>query len=552
MLKIARNKLASICRIPLDLLKQKQYLLSCFLLMATFSFSQDIDINFGKVQHSDIAMAEYTPEPDASAVILAKTKSLEYQTKPAIKQVIKHFERIKILKESAFDLGEVVIEYYHAEDLETIEQIQAMITYPDGRMLELDGQHATVAKIDKEWAQVILKFPNLVKGCIIEYEYILKKDYFSEPEDFVFQSEIPIRYASFSYVIPETINYIFFAQGEKFIEIGENEFTMINVPSIHEGAFITIMDDYIGKIETRIENYFDPYLGIQIVNPKVEVMAKRLMNDRLFGHQFSKDIYTRKITSAAKGVLDKDLPIIEKIDKLQAFILAHVSWDGTMELKCRKPIYKLFQDGKAGSTELNMMLLALLKYLDIKAYPVLISTRSNGQAYSSFPLESDFNYTAVLAEINGSMMLFDLSDELKPPSLLNFQALNQYGLVLKDDEPFWVKPSPNLTMDIFLAEMKLESNELIGKFSSKHNNYSGYLERDYTRDKNFLEHWKTAFQKRFPRAHIYDGSFENLDQINEEFKQAFSLEIPGAVESRSDTIFVTPFLFGPYDENLLY
>ena len=194
------------------------------------------------------------------------------------------------------------------------------------------------------------------------------------------------------------------------------------------------------------------------------------------------------------------------------------------------------------------MLLALLKQLEIKAYPVLLSTRENGNAYSNFPLESDFKYAAVIAEIDGSMKLFDLSDELKPPGMLNYQALNKYGLVMKIDTPFWVMLNPSLTRDIFLCEFRLESNELKGQFSSKHNNYSGFFERDHTRDDDFLDHWKIAFQKQFPRAHLYNGKYENLDLISEEFKQEFSLEIPGAVKFRKDTIEITPFLYGPYDE----
>lgn len=529
--------------------KRFSFLIFNVVFLLGYANAQKEDPNFGVLQHSDISMTEYGLEPEAEAVILGRTKTLTYRIEPSPVQVLKYFERIKLFEESAFDLGEVVIEFYHADYLESLEELSAMITYPNGEMLELDDRNVKMNRIDNEWTQVLLDFPNLQKNCIIEYEYVLRKNYISSPEDFVFQSEIPIRYASFEYVIPPSIDYFFVAQGEEYINLNKNKFTMTEIPAIKEDAFVTLLEDYIGKIKTKIQRYEDPYDGYQTLIPKVDKMVATLLNDRLFGHQFTKDIHNRKLLIASQNLLDEEMSIIDKVNKLQEFILDNVSWDGSMELKCRKPINKLFKEGKASGSELNIMLLALLRHWEIDSYPVLVSTRNNGQAYSDLPEEGDFNHTIVLVELDGALMLFDVSDKLKPPSVLNFQTLNKYGLVVKADAPFWVKSSPELATDLFIGEFKVEDKNLKGVFRTKHSNYNAYVERDYTRDEDFLSHWKIAFQKRFPRAHLYDGSYENLDAIDKDFDQSFSLEVPGAIEYKSDSIFISPYLYGLYDEN---
>lgn len=519
------------------------------VLSAHRADAQNTMIQYGKIASSDILMKSYPSEPSAEAAILVKQTSLKYIDGFESGQIKRHFERIKIFKSTAFDLADVVIEFYHFDGLEKVTELNAMITYPDGSIYNLNEGNVKKVKIGTEWTQVKLEFPKLTEGCIIEYEYALVKAYISEPEDFVFQYEFPVRYAEFSYSFPEHYEYIFIPQRENFIDAGDGYFRMSNIPSLKPAPFVTTVEDHRGKIKTQINRYHDSFSGTITLNPSILDLVKGLVRNRQFGYQYINKTPSKKIISAARGILAKVIPIENKIDSLQNFLLNEVSWDGTNELYSKNGINKAFKNRLANSTELNMMFIALLRSLNIKAYPVLVSSRDNGQIYRPYPSISNFTHAIVFATIEGKNVLLDISDPLKPAGLINFAALNNFGLVIKADEPFWIEILPDQVHDAYFGEYEIINQQLVGKFQGKHSHYSAYLERDYSRDGNFLDHWKLRFQQKYPRAYVHSAKLENLKNLNEDFRQEFELSIPGALSFKGDTLIVDPYLYGLYDKN---
>lgn len=527
----------------------KSGLIVLLFLSLQCAIAQNSDLQYGKVPSSDITMKAYPSEPNADAAILAKKTVTLFVDGLESGQISKHFERIKLFKASAFDLAKIIIEYYHYDELEQIEELNAMVTYPDGGVYHLSKKNVTKQRVGNEWTQIALTFPNLKEGCIIEYEYILKKDYISSPDDFVFQYDFPVRHAELQISFPDQFEYIHILQGKDYIEAEDGIFTMKDIPSLYDDLYSTGYNNHQGKIKTRINSYYDSFLGKQELNPSVQLMLKKLSKEKLFGQQYKNKINSNKIISDARMILAQPSDVLDKILSLQKFLLDQITWNGKMEIYSEKGIAKAYKSKSASSTELNFMLISLLKAANIEAYPVLVSTRDNGQAYNEFPILDDFSYAIILAKVNGSNLLLDISDPLKPPTLLNFAALNKYGLVVQDKEPFWIEIIPEQVSDVYLTEFKINGEILEGKFQSKHSNYSAYLERDYTRDENYLKHWKLRLQEKFPRTYISEGKQENLDQVSEPFKQEFRLEIPDGFEKTGDTVLISPFLYGNYDKN---
>ena len=64
--------------------------------------------------------------------------------------------------------------------------------------------------------------------------------------------------------------------------------------------------------------------------------------------------------------------------------------------------------------DINLGLVSALNLADIEAYPVIISTRSNGIPNIIHPVITDFNAVIVSAKIDGKDYLLDASDKNLP------------------------------------------------------------------------------------------------------------------------------------------
>ena len=87
----------------------------------------------------------------------------------------------------------------------------------------------------------------------------------------------------------------------------------------------------------------------------------------------------------------------------------------------------VFEKGFAGSGQLNLMLLVLLREAGIAADPVLTSTRSHGKMYEDYPLLDQFNHLLIMAEVDGKSMILEATDPLRPMGCPDMETLNKRG-----------------------------------------------------------------------------------------------------------------------------
>ena len=59
------------------------------------------------------------------------------------------------------------------------------------------------------------------------------------------------------------------------------------------------------------------------------------------------------------------------------------------------------------SATVNFALISLLRYMGLEAWPLLISTRSNGPIFKDFPLVYQFNHAICHVKVNGKEYILD-------------------------------------------------------------------------------------------------------------------------------------------------
>ena len=525
-----------------------------FLLIASFVdipflFAQDKSIKFGKVAQSDITMSEYELEPDAEAVILAKKWFMSMDLEGDASMKYTRFERIKIFKESAFDFAKVDLQYYYKDRREAINGMQAMITYPDGTSYKLKKNEFYKEKINEFWTKISFTFPKVVEGAIVEYSYQLRSNTVFTPDEFYFQGDIPVRYAELSYKIPDHIDFIFLKQGNSMINDGRNVFTIANVPSMKEEPYITTMTDYRGKIKMQVKGYEDSYNAYHPLLSTWDKLAEELLKDSNFGEQLSKKMLSNKMVKSARPYLDADLAIKDKILSLQNFLLENVNWQGNRGIYSGDGIADAFKNKEGHSSELNLMMIVLLRELGIVAHPILVSARDNGKLIKIYPFVDQFSYALVYAEVDDKIMLIDVSNEYRPPGTIRSNALNEDGFIVEKDNSRWHKIIAPKSRNVSMGLYSISGDTITGTLRGKYDSYRAVSEREYYTDQEEEgEHWQGKLREKFPDAEVSSSSFENLENLYTSFKDELSINIPGAVVDAGDMMYIDPFLHGSYSE----
>ena len=513
--------------------------ITLFLFNNDVSFAQNEEIVFGKVSKSDLEMVKYEPEPDAEAVILAKVSQLRINSSDNFKATNRNYFRIKILDESGLRWGKFSFDY--VAGYETITRIKAMVTYPDGKQYKLKRKDVIRTKYEDNWRRVEFELPNLVKGSIVEYMYDAIVEDAYPMEDFIFQYEIPVRYADFSYFISGEFKYSEHFVNEKYIQRKSKGYFVENVPSLKALPFTDHLENYRGRIKIQLQGYSD-YFGInnEVWNPSWEDLFKEYINSELFGLQLSEAQRHNVLLEEAKDLISADIPLTEKIKKYASFIHENVKWDKTYSIYCEDDLDKKFLASEANATEMNLMLGALLKASEVPFRPVLVKLRSEGYIEKEDHNLEQFSYVILKINTDQGPVFMDASDVNKSVFGVREEGLNKHGLEVNTTIADFVEIEPGLSKEIVITDFYLDGRQMLGTVQLKSTGLNASLNRERIISGSFYQHWESLFRKTYPRAFIANAEFIGDDENKEELKLILDVEVNDAFDIFGDSLFLQP------------
>lgn len=303
----------------------------------------------------------------------------------------------------------------------------------NGKVVETKVAKSSIfsEKRSKNWVIKKFTFPAVQEGCIIEYSYEVKSDFFTNLQPWTFQGEYPVLWSQYEAAIPEFFKYVTLSQGYqsffvndvkksqtsftfserierdgggltgKLVGPGTNTFkidgridyhnwVMKNVPALKEEAFTTTLNNAVSKLEFQLNQVAYPNSIPQNYMNTWEKVATQLMEDEQFGLPISRpnnwlDDDVKNIVIAAKTSTEK----AQKIYEFMRDNFTHNDNYGIFQTKNLKDVFK----NKNGSVaDINMLLIAMLKNQNINATPVILSTRSHGFTHEFYPLMDRYNY----------------------------------------------------------------------------------------------------------------------------------------------------------------
>jgi hypothetical protein len=529
---------------------------------------KELMLEFGKIPQEDIQMTNYPLDSSAEAVVLAAKGRLAIESGyEGFLVNYRFFRRVKLLKKSAFDAeGNIKITYYSKDRYEELRKIKAAVIQTDGTRQELTKKDFFEEKVTAERTAKKFAFPNLKEGCIIEYEYEMTSHNLNTLYDWQFQENIPVRHSELWLSTPQYFDYVYLFKGRQnlkkdaqkddtmdgSIRVAVQKMYADSVPALKPEGYITTMNDYLSQITFQLSRINYPNGRIDNIMTNWKDVAEKLSKNGSLGEQMSRKVNYGDVWRAVKPLVADAKTDDAKIKIIYDFLCKNVTWDDERFSEySRESLNDAFKKKKANSGELNMMLIACLSEVGVKAQPMLVSTRGHGRPMTLYPIMEQFNHLACYIERDGKPIIIDVGNIHRPVGTPRISTINGEGWILDKENPHWVPLTPTGSSEVALASFKLnDEGTLTGSISSNYRGYAAVSEREDEEDKEGKhEKVKKALAKDFPDIKIDSISIMNLDNTAEPFKRIVYCAIPNAATTAGDLIYIKPSLKTDFDEN---
>lgn len=565
-------------------MKSKLIFLAVLLSVLLHSaWAQDkANVKFGDVSEKHFINKIYSIDSNANAVVIADIGSsrIEGNTKGWFSLVYKHFKRVHILNKNGYDIANVSISLYSdGDDEEELDKLRA-VTYnlENGKVVEtkLDVKSNVFKdKISKNLVVRKFTFPNVKEGSIIEYEYTITSDYLTNLQPWEFQGAYPRLWSEYNLSLPAFFGYVFITQGSKNYDINQteqrresfqvldtrgvgasdrfsfqaevtdNRWVMKNVPALKEESYTSTIDNHIAKIEFQLSEYRQPltYRNLMGTWP---MLTDYLMKSEYFGEQISKDNgWLKDIISPVVNASDSKEA---KAKKIFAYVRDNFTCTSHDRRSMDQSLKNLSKTKNGNVAEMNLLLTAMLKYLDIEADPVILSTRSHGYTFPLYPILSKFNYTICRAIIDGKTYFLDASDPHIGFGRLPVRCYNGHARVVNKAADAIGLSSDQVTETKTTSIFLINDNKgnLIGSLQQTPGYYESLNLRDRIKEKG-EEQLQKDIKKAFG-ADIVISNFgvDSLNKYDYELGIHYDFDIK---DEKEDIMYLNPMFGEGYKEN---
>ncbi|MEZ4947704.1 MAG: DUF3857 domain-containing protein [Cyclobacteriaceae bacterium] len=547
-----------------------QYILfGCLLISSLNSFGQQRDFPFGQIGYAELSQEIFDLDTNARAIVLNEF-GWAYINPNDFKLNFEYHVKIKILTKDGLDKGNFEIPLRKSDQsIESLIDIEAA-TYnlENNKIIEskLDRKGVFTENRSEYWDIKKFALPNVKVGSIIEIKYTLASSFIMNFRQWEFQSDIPKLTSEYWAKIPG--NYLYNISLRGFLKLSKNESTLVkecltmgsgkadcalnkyamtNIPAFIEEEYATANSNFIAAINFELTEirYFDG--RVDKVTEEWKDVDDELKRDQKFGVQLKRG---KDIADEIEKLIEPSDNNLMKANKVYDFIKSWYNWNGHFGKYSEFGIKKAF-DAKTGNVgDINLSLIAALRFAGLEVNPVVLSTRANGIATHLHPVLSDFNYVVAKFDYEDQIYLLDATDDFMPFGLLPERCLNGKGRVLENKNSYWINIEPTeKRKTLSVIKLKLSGD---GYFQGTIQNiYSGYeaaTQRKVILAFSTVEEYFKDQANKWAQIKISSAEIENLDDLSKPLIEKLTVEIEAFAEM-SATLFFNPFITQKWKQN---
>ncbi|OIQ21306.1 MAG: hypothetical protein BM557_03380 [Flavobacterium sp. MedPE-SWcel] len=558
------------------------------LLVSTLSFSQKFKLD--KVTVDDLKEKEHKADVSADAAILYKKGNtyFDFDNSGEWMIVTDVTVRVKIYTKEGYHHANVEVPYY------TKGKNKEEVVFSDAVTYNLLGNKIEKTKLKSEgefkeeysryWKIKKITLPAIKEGSIIEYHYQIKSPFIQHIPTWYFQGEDPIDNIEYSIYIPAYFTYnrilnsylpieekqettkvtrhynshrvsagygrkssMFRNQAGKigFYEIRKT-YNAENVPALNDEYYIDNIKNYLSFVKHELAKITYPNQPEKKYASDWDAVVKLIYNDVKFGRQLNKKEYFEE---DIKNLIKQDeITRGELITTIYNYVKDRMAFNNNLGYECHNSVETAYATKTGDVAEINLMLVAMLRYVGLNANPVLLSTRENGHV--SFVNRTEFNYVVAGLESQNGIMYLDATTKNGVPGLLPVRALNVTGRVVRENlssKEVDLTPVVNSLKNTIVMAKVNNDGSLSGQVRTRYFDYYAYKFReDYfnTGHENYI----TQIEKELGNIEISDYKIRNGKEYDKPIIEGFSFD-GSTADVVGDKIYLSPILFYTMSEN---
>jgi hypothetical protein len=499
--------------------------------------AQKAPIKFGNVETADLEMTTYSLDSTAPAVILCDYGYWSLSDYKFVRII-----RYKILTADGLEYANGIF-----PGSQTTSVRGRTYNLVNGEIVEtkLKNENVFKERVTEDYYRLRVAMPDVKIGSVFDIE-------FTNPfliNEWKFQQKIPVKYSEL--IIPES----------QYIDFRKNYFGYIpltynstdrwyaeNMPAFKEEPFTNSIENYITKFEFDILSLHFPGYYREFTTDW-NAVARRLEEDSYFGGVLNTALY---LNSIASDIRDKDTSDLDKIKDACKVISQRIKWN---EEESLSPTYTslgtILSEGLGNSADINLILVNLLRKLDLKAYPVVLSSRSNGVLPPFNASINKLNYILAYVKIGEVEYLLDATDKYAPVGILPPRCINGQGRIINKEVSAAISlKSDKKDKNTEFYELELADDfTLKGVFTASRSEYGAYNFRKDFYSFNSKDEYVQDFEEENPGVSIQNYEIENLDSIYLPIREKSDIEIRNQVYEIDNQVFINPMLFNQIKEN---
>ncbi len=557
------------------------------LLLSNFILSQKKEL--GKVTIEELQEKAHSKEPDAVAAIIFKkgVVRFDYSQDSGFDMITTIKVKIKIYKKEGYDYANFSQRYYIGGNAKETVNFSNATTYNivDGKIekSKLKKESIFDEKVNKFWNRKKIAMPNVKEGSIVEFEYEIKSEEIGTMEDWEFQSDIPVDYSELATYIPEyfvynisqrgylfpkvekdirqrTIDYVYkedFVPGlntgtpkriNSSLNFKENLVTFVTTdfPSLKDEIFVNNIKNYISSVSHELSMVKFPEQPYKVFSTDWESVTKTIYENEYFGAELDKTNYFENdINKLIEGLNTRE----EKMIAIFNFVKSRLKWNEYFGYNCDIGVKKAYTEKIGNVADINLMLVAMLRYAGLDSNPILVSTRLNGIAM--FPNRNAFNYVIASVKLDSELILLDATDSNSIPNILPIRDLNWYGRLIRKDgtsESVDLMPKNNSSENVNMIATIDNQGQVAGQVRDQYFDYYAFQFRESYGSLS-LDSYLEKLEKKHSGLEIENYERINEKEIYQPLAEKYSFKSNNAVEIIGDKMYFAPLLFFALTEN---
>lgn len=534
--------------------------------------------DFPTVSIHDVTMTRYGGDTAASAVVLREFGEAMIKNGDDYNLIFKYRVRIKILKKEGLRQANIEIPLYKQDDrkFERLLDLQAF-TYnlEEGEIREyaLDSRHVFRENRTKYLDVRKLAMPNVRVGSVIDIAYTMETPFIFNFRTWEFQSDLPKMESEFWARIPGVYRYNITLRG--YLPLTKNEttiekdclgtatgpmsggfsadcalmkFRMDNIPAFVEEEYMTATKNFLAAIHFELAEIRYPDGRVDRVTREWKDAEHELRQDNRFGVQLKRG---KEIGEEVRKLVAEEGDEYSKAIQVYNYIRESFLWNDTFGKYSEYGIRKAFDEKRGNVGDINLALIAAMRFAGLDAEPVILSTRENGMVIELHPVLSQFNYVVAKVNMGDKFYLADATEKFLPFGFLPERCLNGKGRVIGERDSYWIDltPADSRRTSSILSLTLGPDGTMRGTMRTTFTGYDAIDTREEIAGHPTVDDYVSDLQAGLPGIVIKQFEIANLDVLDKPVTRKLEVEMAAFDDLESDHFLFNPFMLDRWKKN---